>query len=201
MAHDSSIGFSQGYHTFLYGYKWYNRGSGRKRKNEQYGLSSAPSARRVVLSHIFVQLFVHFIVYLRRIFFAKLLQKPLGMPTYLWPSSSLLPSADRCPLHLCVSLHQLTLSVFLCQLTLSGFLCQLPLWLLSDLASPHFRLVRDLESKPFVWFRAKTDKGIVCLADHPLSVTSGPLKVVNKFTYFSNQKWHQYTTSKGMGCY
>ena len=25
--------------------------------------------------------------------------------------------------------------------------------------------------KPFVWFRAKTDKGIVCLADHQHSVT------------------------------
>ena len=25
--------------------------------------------------------------------------------------------------------------------------------------------------KPFVWFRAKTDKGIVCLAGHPYSVT------------------------------
>ena len=29
----------------------------------------------------------------------------------------------------------------------------------------------DLESKPFVWFRAKTDKGIVCLVDHLHSVT------------------------------
>ena len=25
--------------------------------------------------------------------------------------------------------------------------------------------------KPFVWFRAKTDKGIICLAGHPFSVT------------------------------
>ena len=29
--------------------------------------------------------------------------------------------------------------------------------------------------KPFVWFRAKTDKGIVCLADHLHSVTTRPL--------------------------
>ena len=35
----------------------------------------------------------------------------------------------------------------------------------------YFRSRRDLESKPFVWFRAKTDKGIVCLADHLHSVT------------------------------
>ena len=36
---------------------------------------------------------------------------------------------------------------------------------------PTSGLGRDLDSKPFVWFRAKTDKGIVCLADHPYSVT------------------------------
>ena len=49
----------------------------------------------------------------------------------------------------------------------SQSLC-LTLWL----AFPsYFRSRRDLESKPFVWFRAKTDKGIVCLADHLHSVT------------------------------
>ena len=36
----------------------------------------------------------------------------------------------------------------------------------------YFRSRRDLESKPFVWFRAKTDKGIVCLAEHLHSVTT-----------------------------
>ena len=51
MARDSSSGFRQGFHTFLYGHKKYNRGSGRKSTNEQYGLRSAPSARRVVLWH------------------------------------------------------------------------------------------------------------------------------------------------------
>ena len=115
MARDSSSGFRQGYHTFLYGHKKYNRGSGRKRTtNEQYGLGSVPSARRVILWHFFVLLFVHFVDNCGRIFFAKLLQKPLGMPTHLWPSSSLLPSADRCRLPLRVSLRQLTLSGFLC---------------------------------------------------------------------------------------
>ena len=130
MARDSSSGFRHGYHTFLYGHKKYNWGSGRKRTNEQYGLKSAPSARRVVLWHFFVQLFMHFVDYCGRIFFAKHLQKPRGMPTHLWPFSSLLPSADRCRLPLCVSLYQLTLS---------GFLCHLPLWLLSDLASSNFQ--------------------------------------------------------------
>ena len=34
-------------------------------------------------------------------------------------------------------------------------------------ATPRFQI-----QKPFVWFRAKTDKGIVCLAGHLSSVTS-----------------------------
>ena len=36
---------------------------------------------------------------------------------------------------------------------------------------PHFRSPEISSPKPFVWFRAKTDKGIVCLADHLHSVT------------------------------
>ena len=35
-------------------------------------------------------------------------------------------------------------------------------------ATPRFQV-----QKPFVWFRAKTDKGIVCLAGHLYSVTAG----------------------------
>ena len=34
-----------------------------------------------------------------------------------------------------------------------------------------FPVVSRSWAKAFVWFRAKTDKGIVCLADHPHSVT------------------------------
>ena len=49
----------------------------------------------------------------------------------------------------------------------SGFLCPTTYW--RSLA--YFRSRRDLESTPFVWFRAKTDKGIVFLADHLNSVT------------------------------
>ena len=37
--------------------------------------------------------------------------------------------------------------------------------------SSYFQWRRDLESKPFVWVRTKTDKGIVCWADHLHSVT------------------------------
>ena len=43
----------------------------------------------------------------------------------------------------------------------------------SLLASPyHFRSREISSPKPFVWFRAKTDKGIVCLASHLHSVTT-----------------------------
>ena len=37
--------------------------------------------------------------------------------------------------------------------------------------------VRFQVQKPFVWFRAKTDKGIVCLAGHLYSVTIVSLKI------------------------
>ena len=39
------------------------------------------------------------------------------------------------------------------------------------LSYPTSGLVRDLESKPFVWFRAKIYKGIVCSVDHLHRVT------------------------------
>ena len=70
-------------------------------------------------------------------------------------------SGIDCPLPLCVSLRQPFLWV-----PLSNSSTCVPL--------PTSGRVRDLESKPFFCFRAKTDKGIVCLA-HPLhSVTKLP---------------------------
>ena len=49
----------------------------------------------------------------------------------------------------------------------------------SLLASPSHYRSREISSpKPFVWFRAKTDKGIVCLAGHLHSVTYPPLTLV-----------------------
>ena len=91
----------------------------------------------------------------------------LGMPTHL----------DRS------SLTLWTLSHADWSLLLSGVDCLLASpfanWLLwvplsnSYWPSPaYFRSRRDLKSKPFVWFRAKTDKGIVCLANHLHSVTN-----------------------------
>ena len=160
MARDSSSGFRQGHHTILDGHKKYNRGSGRNRTNEQYGLRSAPSARRVVMWHFFVQLFEHFVDYRGRIFFAKLLQKPQGMPTHLWLSSSLPSSADRCRLPLCVSL---------CQLPSLGSLTNCPSGFSRTSLPLHFRLVGDLESKPFVWLSAKTKWSSAWRTTHILS--------------------------------
>ena len=96
------------------------------------------------------------------------------MPTHLdWSSftgpglthadwSLLLSGVDH---YLCHPSQLLLLSPFV--QFLSEFLCP-TLWL----AFPsYFQSRRYLESKPFVWFRAKTNKGIVCLADHLHSVT------------------------------
>ena len=64
----------------------------------------------------------------------------------------------RSRLFLSVSRHQLLPAPFPNQLS---FRVPLPL-----LDTARFQV-----PKPFVWFRAKTDKGIVCLAGHPHSVT------------------------------
>ena len=59
-----------------------------------------------------------------------------------------------------------------------------------SLAFPsYFQSYRDLESKPFVWFRAKTDKGIVCLADHLHSVT--PIRCYHSGWEWAWEQWHE----------
>ena len=90
-----------------------------------------------------------------------------GLPSMLLDpiSCRLVSSAVQCWLPFCLTR---------CQLLPLGSFVQLPNW--HSLA--YFRLRWDLESKPFVWFRSKTDKGIVCLV-HPLhSVT---ITVYGKF--------------------
>ena len=82
MASDSSNVFCRGIsHFFTATKNTTERVEGRT--NEQCGLGSASSARKGVLCDDFVQLFVHFVDYRRRVFFPKFLQKPLGMPTHL----------------------------------------------------------------------------------------------------------------------
>ena len=50
--------------------------------------------------------------------------------------------------------------------------------------------------KPFVWFRAKTDKGIVCWAGHPHSVTYNPLLPLS---FIHNKLQHNLTTIRHYG--
>ena len=69
-------------------------------------------------------------------------------------------SVVRCRLPVCVTLHQLP--------SLGSFF-QLLLWC----SFAHFRSRQRSRAQAFVWFCAKIDKGIVCLADHPHSVTYG----------------------------
>ena len=38
---------------------------------------------------------------------------------------------------------------------------------------------RRSRAQAFVWFRAKTDKGIICLADHPHSFTVVPIRILS----------------------
>ena len=103
------------------------------------------------------------------------------MPTPLWPSSTLLTVVDSgLRTHLVCLPH--------CPWTLSHADWSLLLTVVDSPSAPPFAnclsgfsqtcisnptsgLVGDLESKLFVWFHAKTDKGAVCLADHLHSVT------------------------------
>ena len=88
---------------------------------------------------------------------------PVVSPT---PASSFV----QCRLPLSVVPRQLPLRSFL-QPTL--FRVPLPL-----LDTARFQV-----PKPFVWFRAKTDKGIVCLAGHLYSVTEGDSKASFSIAY------------------
>ena len=79
-----------GHRTFLYGYKKYNRGSGRKRtneQNEQYepGVNSKCKTRSNVTLCIPVSIYRLKLAWISRETFTKL----LGMPTYPNRSSSL----------------------------------------------------------------------------------------------------------------
>ena len=81
------------------------------------------------------------------------------LPSLLWTSSHPTGlSAVRCRLATRVTLRQLPSS--------SSFV-QLP----SRVPLPTSGHAEILSPKPFVWFRTKTDKGIVCLADLLHSVT------------------------------
>ena len=90
---------------------------------------------------------------------------PLGMPTYLDRSSFTGPGLTHADWSLCSGVDWSLASPFTnCFLEL---LCP-TLW---PAFPSYFRSPEISSPKLFVWFHAKTDKGIVCLADHLHSVT------------------------------
>ena len=111
--------------------------------------------------------------------------------TLAWISSENSTTHEECwliltrlPSLLWTTSHPTGLSAVRCRQPSSQSLC-LTLWL----AFPsYFRSRWDLESKPFVWFHAKTDKGIVCLADHLHSV----IVKRNLDFFFHHPEWNRH---------
>ena len=93
--------------------------------------------------------------------------KLLGMPTYPDRSSSLLLDPLSCRLVTSAARCRLATRVTLRQLPSSSPFVQLP----SRVPLPTSGHAETSSLKAFVWFRAKTDKGIVCLAEFLHSVT------------------------------
>ena len=59
----------------------------------------------------------------------------------------------------------------------------------------YFRSPETSSPKPFVWFRAKTDKGIVCLADHLHCITDTTI-AWKKFRFILSEKLHFHMMDK-----
>ena len=157
MASDSSSGFWQGYHTFLYGHiKWVG---GRKRTNEQ--TRTWVSSKRKKGSFVTLCILRTSVDYRCYIFCAKLLQKLLGMPTYLWLSS--LTASFWWPSFCWTAIsRRLVSSAFRCRLPLSVFLCQLTVSSLVPSSPCPLPVSREISSSSSLFgFRAKTDEEIV----------------------------------------
>ena len=103
--------------------------------------------------------------------------KLLGMLTNLdWSSLVLLLDSISCRLvssavrcRLPTALLRLPLLTAFCR-----FLPPTPLWLAFPCPLP---VASRSRAQAFVWFRAKTNKGIICLADHPLHGVTSYFKV------------------------
>ena len=105
---------------------------------------------------------------------------PTSLDSIFFAGPYLLCSGVGCQLPLSVVSRRLSCPWSRCQMPLSVVPRQLPLSSFVQLTL--FRVPLPLPDtarfqvqKPFVWFRAKTDKGIVCLAGHLYSVTYLPL--------------------------
>ena len=102
--------------------------------------------------------------------------KLLGMTTYPDWSSSLLWTSSH-PTGLSAVWCRLVTRVTLRQLPSSSPFVQLP----SRVPLPTSGHAEISSPKPFVWFRAETDKGIVCLADFLHSVTMPHTVITHSF--------------------
>ena len=140
------------------------KGVGGKRTNEQHepGVNWKCKTRSCETLYIPVSIYRLTLAWI----FSETSTKLLGMPPYPDQSSSVLWTLSHANLSLCCPVST-ALSVVRRHLPSSQSLC-LTLWLAF---ASYFRSRGDLEFKPFIWFRAKTDKGIVCLANHLHSVT------------------------------
>ena len=142
-----------------YGYKKYNRGSGRKKEqmNNMLGLTQVQKGSYVTLCICRLTL-----TWISSENSTTLLEcQPIltGLHSLVWTLSHA-DSSLCCPVSTGHSRHS-SPTAFLDLLCPTLFSCSLT----------HFRSPEISSPKPFVWFRAKIDKGIVCLADHLHSVT------------------------------
>ena len=143
----------------------------KEQTNEQYGLKSAPSVRRVVLWQFFCTAFRASCRLLQRVYFSRnSYRSHKECQLILDWLPSLPPSAG----HPTLDCWLILTGPFCCPFSTASLRLSSPsdpLWIplpTAPLASlgprfPHFRSRRRS--------RAKTDKRIVCLADHPHSVT------------------------------
>ena len=86
MASDSSSGFRRGISHFFTATKNTTERVGEKEQTNNMDVGQLQAQEREFVWR-FCAAFRAFVDYLERVFFAKLLQKPLGMSTHLWLSS------------------------------------------------------------------------------------------------------------------
>ena len=174
-----------GHRTFLYGYKKYNRGSGRKRTNEQ-NKQYEPGVNSKCKTRSYVTLCIPVSIY--RLTLAWISSENSKTHEECWVILTRLPSL------LWTSSHPTGLSAVRCRLATRVTLRQLPssssfVQLPSRVPLPTSGHAEISSPKLFVWFRAKTDKGIVCLADLLHSVTILPWTNTNNWYHITVNKY------------
>ena len=175
LAGESSSGSDRRITHFFYGHKKYNPRSGRKRTKDKRTKWTwvNSSARRLSCDtlHSFC---------ISRLTLAcissEISTKLLGMPTHAdWTSFTasgpyLMPTGHFCCPVSTPNCHSVS--------PFANCLLWVPFsksWLAFPCLLP---VMSRSRAQAFVWFRAKTDKGIVCLADHPHCVTEATLEIL-----------------------